>query len=480
MDKLLSYVGFKQQSDQFATQPHAITPEEWYKLEIGTSVFLATLFLFVGGSIFLYFYVRGQYTQQKTPATASEVISGISGIIDLNGYSSKTATLSITVRPSGTTTFTPVVTNIIPTQDITPWKWTNATAGKSYDVKALLLENGKIVAESSIQSIVAPAKNIVLAATSPQQPVIAQQARIAGTLEVHGVIPAQSVVVISTRKKGESQFTSVTTTLPAVNGNAWSWDGAQAGVTYEVQSYMVANSLPFSNIQTQVITAPALNEVITLNSTMQPASPTTATISGTLQLNGTIPSGSTISLSQKATDSAQFAVFNASLQAADGAAWSWQQAVAGKAYTIQAALISAGATIAQSQVLSVTAPATNQTLTINVNSRASGPSLPPTIQCVDRKDSTNKWKVTVSYKYFSGAQQYWVKIGNNSGSYDNALSARYPATTPSVDTLTITTDYILDDNISFYISYAYSKNSSSSNEADFSQFSYTNVVKCQR
>lgn len=461
-------------------EDHPLTPEDWYKLEIGTSILLLTFFFVIAGSIFLYVYVKRSDSSPSTVSTTSTQISGLSGVVDINGYSPPTATLSIAVKSSDAQLFTIAVSGLKPGQQPVAWNWKEAVAGKAYEVKAILVENKAPIAQSLSKTVTAPAKNISLTLTSSEKPTSTESAIISGTFNIGGYIPAGSTITINAKKPSETRYTMILSEIPAVNNGAWVWDKADAGVSYEFQSFIFNNAQTISNIQIQTITAPAINEIINLNSTAQPDNPTLSTLSGTVQLNGTIPQNSSLTISQRATTSAQFSVFSSIPSATDSASWTWTQATSGQSYEIQATLLTSnGKTVAQSQILLVTAPATNQPLTINIKERASAPALPPTIQCVEKKDSTKKWKITISYKYISSAKQYWIKIGNNSGSYDNILNSRYPATAPSLDTVTVTTDYVLDDNISFYISFAYSTNSSSSDEADFSQFTYTNVIKCQ-
>ncbi len=99
------------------------------------------------------------------------------------------------------------------------------------------------------------------------------------------------------------------------------------------------------------------------------ASGSSGKISGTLDINGVIPSGATISLSQKALGStSQPTNFVTGLTPNDGDSWYFNDAQAGESYEIQAKLVANGNEIAFSSPTSVTAPATDIILTLNVES----------------------------------------------------------------------------------------------------------------
>lgn len=92
-------------------------------------------------------------------------------------------------------------------------------------------------------------------------------------------------------------------------------------------------------------------------------------ISGTLDINGVIPSGATVSLSQKTLGSNSNPTdFVSGLTPNDGDNWHFNDAQAGKSYEIQAKLIVNGNEVAFSSPTSVTAPATDIILTLNVES----------------------------------------------------------------------------------------------------------------
>lgn len=92
-------------------------------------------------------------------------------------------------------------------------------------------------------------------------------------------------------------------------------------------------------------------------------------ISGSLDINGVIPSGSSITLTQKVLGSKDQPVdFVSGLTPNDGDNWHLDDTSPGESYEIQAKLILNGSEIAFSSPISVTAPASGQILTLNVES----------------------------------------------------------------------------------------------------------------
>lgn len=103
------------------------------------------------------------------------------------------------------------------------------------------------------------------------------------------------------------------------------------------------------------------------------------TISGTIGFNGTYPPGATVSVGQRNADpDAKFNMIVQKLVPKDGGSWSWNGAEKNQNYEIQAFLIAAdGKTLASSEILTVSAPATDEVLNIESDS---GPAPTPNPQ----------------------------------------------------------------------------------------------------
>ncbi len=96
-----------------------------------------------------------------------------------------------------------------------------------------------------------------------------------------------------------------------------------------------------------------------------------AKISGVFRLNGPIPQGSSISIGVRDhASSADYTIFASGLPAVDDSSWQYTQAEEGKSYQLQAYLDLNGSHSAMSDPLTVTAPAGEEELTINITSSA--------------------------------------------------------------------------------------------------------------
>ncbi len=90
-------------------------------------------------------------------------------------------------------------------------------------------------------------------------------------------------------------------------------------------------------------------------------------ISGLFDVNGVIPSGSTITLFAKpARQNSSFTPFASGLSPHDEGYWQFPKAMDGKSYEIQAGLLQNGNVIYLTSPIEVTAPAINQVLTFDV------------------------------------------------------------------------------------------------------------------
>lgn len=92
-------------------------------------------------------------------------------------------------------------------------------------------------------------------------------------------------------------------------------------------------------------------------------------ITGTFNINGVVPEGATIAITEKELNSTTTAAtFTQGLPATDQSTWNFPDAVSGTSYEIQALVQVNGKTVAHSTPLQVTAPADNETLVLNIES----------------------------------------------------------------------------------------------------------------
>lgn len=203
-------------------------------------------------------------------------------------------------------------------------------------------------------------------------------ATISGTIDLNGMPPTGATITISSRESEKGDFKPFVQNAQAVDQAKWEWRQAQTGVNYDIKADVMAGGQVVASSQTLTLTAPASEELLTINYKIQKsatASPTPSTqpqqavISGAYDINGYLPQGTTLTLMQKQTGADAFTQVGTPLSATDQSQWSWDEALANTEYQLQAVLKSNGITIGQSQVLTVTAPAANEALVINSNAQ---------------------------------------------------------------------------------------------------------------
>ena len=191
---------------------------------------------------------------------------------------------------------------------------------------------------------------------------------ISGTLDLNGVPPSGSNIVIEVKKTGEPNFHVVIPKEPSVDGVVWSWNEAQIGTEYTVEALLQTNGQIIAKSKKLVVIAPAENETLTINVPTQPspttATPTLSSISGIFNIDGYVPTGATITIAARKSATAQFNTILTGLPATDNSVWSWTNANFDVMYELQATVVNNGTTIAQSQVITVTAPADGETLSL--------------------------------------------------------------------------------------------------------------------
>ena len=210
-----------------------------------------------------------------------------------------------------------------------------------------------------------------------------ESAIILGTLDLNGKPPSEATVTISSRESEKGEFKPFVQNAQAVDQAKWTWKEAKAGVNYDIKADLLINGQIVSSAGTLTVTAPASEEQLTINylppvvaaSPAPSTTPQMASVTGTYDINGFLPQGTTLTLMQKQAGSANFSQVGTPLSASDQANWSWDEAIQNTEYQLQAVLKSNGITIGQSQILSVTAPAANEVLVINSN--AQPPATPP-------------------------------------------------------------------------------------------------------
>lgn len=353
----------------------------------------------------------------------------ISGTFNINGNIPEGATITTYGKKYSSSDAFQELHSGTKAEDGAAWESGDLESGATYEGYAEIVSNGKVIAKSDTLTVSAPASNVPVVINIDSENGEAN-ATIAGNVVVNGYIPEGSTISTEGRVVGTSQFTVVSSGVPARRSTAVAYTTAISGESYEVKGYLYdASGNQIGTSSLLVVTAPAKNEVLTINSSAQAPAPTAAAgsptpaasnqvISGTVTFNGVAPANSRIVILQKeynATDY-QVAVDNVSPQT--GARWSWNGAKASTWYDIEAVLKQkqdngTDKDLATSQVASVAAPASGVSLTIN-----SGISIPaPTgqITMVCGTNNGNQWNGTLTIPAVSGARTYWYQAGTSQG-----------------------------------------------------------------
>lgn len=418
-------------------------------------------------------------TQVITPTPQPpKTLTTMSGFITFQGYAPAGAYLAISERSDDKADFKDVVSGLTSQTGSIPWTWNSAVHGTNYQIRALLKVQGKIIQESAVISVSAPASNVVLSLVSEQNPPQPQQVTVSGTVHLDGYLPSGSTISVLSRPTGKGNFNAVVSKLPAQDGATWTWPTANSGETYDVNIQIFdgsGNLISTDNPQT--VTAPSSGLVFTISSNAQPPAPAVTGISGTININGNIPSNSYITLATRpATSTGSFNQVSSNLAATNGVAWSWASAQIGTQYDVQAYLWVNGQPYAQSSIMTVTAPSQNDVLTINAQQQMSAPG-GNTISVNCNGQQNNTYQATINYNTQTNL--------NNPVSYNIVVTLASQGNQVMNTTVTpgnptqsqsLTTTYIFTSGTTYYAQYAYSN---SSNSNSFSPLSPAVQFSCQ-
>ncbi len=171
-------------------------------------------------------------SDQDPPAP---VTTQISGNVNINGYiptgANVVVTADTTSGPGGQTTL-PAISAV----DDTPFSWSGAIVGTSYDLTAQLVNSsGNPIGNTSSVNITAPSSNLQFNINSTAQPPAPVITGLSGNIVINGSIPASSYITIGTRVTGTSSFNQVVSNLSATNNVSWNWQQASGGTSYDIQ-----------------------------------------------------------------------------------------------------------------------------------------------------------------------------------------------------------------------------------------------------
>lgn len=449
------------------------------KTSIIGAVAVVIIVLALGGAYFFFTSIKhatSQSTNTNNNSSQNMTAAVIAGTLDLNGYIPANSTITIETKKLQDSSYQSVATNVS-AKDGGSWTFANGVAGQDYMVKADLVVSGKTTDSSDPVTVAAPASAVVLRINSSAHPPAPKVATVSGVLDLNGYIPPSSTISISAKKSGGA-YQVVATGTPAKDQGGWVWNNAEDGVTYTLKGTLVSNGSNIVDSSEETVTAPASNELIVINSTAKPPAPTVVRISGTTTFNGSIPGGSTFSLGVRKSGTAQFNNVVSGVSATNGMAWTYNSASPGQSYDIQGYLWTSGKPYSQSQVLTVQAPAANESLTINAQ-------LPPpspaggTISVSCGPQQNNLYQATINFNTqnnLQNPQQFQVMVGSSSGGsdvYNSTVAPNNPKNSQS-----LTTNYLFSKAVNYYASYSYA-NCQGNGCGTFSSASPSFAFNCQ-
>lgn len=446
--------------------------------------------LLVGIVVAYFVFVGKDKTSQPTNTTAQVQSSSISGTFNINGVVPSGATITLMQREPSSTQYSIVKQGLQP-EDKTMWDFPQATAGKSYEIKASLVQGGKTIAESDPIFVSAPATDEIIT-LDVESGSGAANAIIGGTVGINGYIPIGATITVEGKVFDSSaNYETIVSKLAAKDGQYLSYTTAIAGKTYNVRGILYdANGNKIGESAVIQVTAPAQNETLDINSTAkapvtQPttpqatAVPANVSVSGTINFNGAAPANSRIVIFQRpsgANNSYQVAVDN--ITPANGTTWQWTSAKPSTWYDIIAILKQKQSNgtdkdISTSNTITLTAPATNEVFTINSGFSLTAPNGSISVTC--GSNNNNTFNATVFFQSAPSAQSYWYQIGTSNGG-----SELYNSTGNTNNNPTQQINVTMNSGVTYYARYAYATTANQGvGSSQYSGFSGTTQLRCQ-
>ena len=399
-------------------------------------------FLFIGVIVALmvalafvtYFLLERHSEKKYVSSTDSPTVSGT---FNINGVVPAGSTIAIFKKTYNSDEKLSEAASGFAADDGGAWSIGGLETGQSYEIVGQLMFGNKTIAVASPITVTAPATEEMLVFNVPGDTSANKLVTVSGTVLVNGYIPSGSSVTLQSRVAGSSEWGDNVTELPATRSQVVSNPNAVEGQTYEViGSLFNSSGQRIGSSQILTVTAPAANELLTINSqatppvTPAPTStpggttptppPGNTTISGTINFNGAAPANSRIVIFQKAAGQNNYTVAVNNVTPLNGTTWQWNGAQSGTWYTMLAVLKQAQSNgtdqdIADSQTITVAAPASNQVFTINSGMSLPAPTGSMSIVCGTQNQGANTWNAVVSFQAVPGAQTYWYQIGTSNG-----------------------------------------------------------------
>lgn len=378
----------------------------------------------------------------------------------------------------------------------TSWVWDKAQSGKSYELVADLVVDGKLVTTSEPLIVTAPAFNQLLNLRVtwhdlPESVVREQTASIKGTVAINGYIPAGSSLLIQAKSDTDKSLQTVVTIPNPKQQNDWTWEKTTPLKDYQMQAVLMQGNTQIGETETETAAGgdTAINFTINSSAVLPESQGKTTTsqnkptpgastqvkegaVTGIVTINGPEQENTSLLMLWRNPGEKDYKVITRiNNPSHNGQAWSWTGQPTGKRYEITAVLQvnQQNSASTQSQVVSV--PAQNVNFTLNTG---------VTIPTPDGKVSTNscnslgnnQYNATISFPRNANAGKYWIQVGRSAGASD-VYNAKIQASSGNPQ---ITVQ--IDANRSYWAQYAYALCANCSEDANFSNFSQSTAFSC--
>jgi len=148
------------------------------------------------------------------------------------------------------------------------WEWEEAVPRESYQMKAILIADNKVIGQSAIynESGVKTDEIAFLINSKALDPSKPENTTIKGNLTINGPEEEYTSALIMWSPPGENKWTEITRIKDPANGTqAWQWTGAKTGTAYEIGIDLQVNEKSVATTTNKIVTAPAHDVDFTLN-----------------------------------------------------------------------------------------------------------------------------------------------------------------------------------------------------------------------
>lgn len=373
------------------------------------------------------------------------------------------------------------------------WTWNGARAGEIYEVVAELRIRDDVVKISEPVVVTAPAESITLHLPVtwddlPDFVVQDQTVSMSGSIQVNGYIPPGAVLNVEAKTPDMSYYEFVWTNESPRDTNPWEWQQAVPKKQYELRATLMragenigtsspiridgmkTDSVLFSLNSTASHDIPKPTAIVTT----APAPGKTATIRGTLTINGPeLANTSALIMWSKPGENKWNEITRLKNPENGTKSWQWQGAQAGQQYEIGISLQVDEKTTATTPNQVVSAPASNINFVLNSGVSVPQPQNKPSlVSCANA--SNGQWDANLSIPVDTRYGNYWWQVGTSMGNGELVNAKVKPPSNDSQVRVTVR----VNDRQTYYARHAYSFCTACSADINFSTFSNTLSFSC--